>query len=211
MLESWDIDWMASSLLPPSSSSSSSGSFSSSGGSGSFSSLSKTSSQLSSWSQRIWNKRKRQHIIAGWDPAITWEATSITSNVWQIEAMSDQEILQKYGATRELMHQLSYCGLLLDIKRMIGEIDSSGDAAAAGTAGDAGTAANRQRLQQQEPLWSKLERIAIYRTCRFGQRPEVEVARLIAMGTHNRQRQKSEARPTSKKGGMWSWMKLVGR
>lgn len=187
MLESCAIDWMAYS----SSSSSPSSAFGSS--SSSSSSLTAASNQLSSWSHRKWSKRKRQAITATWQAAIDRDQSRIANNVARFEGMSPEEIRQKHDADLDVMLQLSSCGMLTDVKSVIDNIIDRD---------------SQWHQQQQKPsFWTRLDRVAIYRTCGFGASPEMEVARLMAVGAHAKKKAEGLA---PKKDGLWSWRRLMG-
>ncbi|KAF9144422.1 hypothetical protein BGX30_012880 [Mortierella sp. GBA39] len=186
LLESCDIDWMAYSSLSSSPSSASGSSFTSS------SSLNAGSNQLSSWSHRKWSKRKRQAITAKWQAAIDRDQSRIANNVARFEGMSPEEIRQKHDADLGVMLQLSSCGMLTDVKSVIDNIIDRDS--------------EWPQEQQKPSFWTRLDRVAIYRTCGFGASPEMEVARLMAAGAHAK---KAEGL-VPRKEGQWSWRKLIG-
>ncbi|KAG0306007.1 hypothetical protein BGZ97_000906 [Linnemannia gamsii] len=189
LLEGYDIDWMA-----YSSSSSAFGSSSSSSSSPSSSSFTAASGQLSTWSQRTLNKRKRQAITAAWQPILERDQSRIAKNVARFEGMSPEEIRQKHDADLEVMLQLSSCGTLLDVKSVIDDIID-----------------RDSRLQPQQYLfWKDLDRVAIFRGNAFGASPEVEVARLMAIGVQAKQKRNAREAAASKKDGLWSWRRLIG-
>ncbi|OAQ34569.1 hypothetical protein K457DRAFT_28458 [Linnemannia elongata AG-77] len=187
VLESCAIDWMAhssslssaSSVLGPSSSSSSS--------------LTAASNHLSVWSQRKLSKRKRQVITAMWQESIDRDQSRIANNVARFEGMSPEEIRQKHDADLDVMLQLSSCGMLTDVKSVIDNIIDRDS--------------QWHEPQQEPPIWPRLNRVAIYRTCGFGASPEAEVARLMAVSAHS---MKKAEGLVPKKDGRWSWRKLMG-
>lgn len=185
LLEGYEIDWIAYSSLssPPGSSFSSSSS----------PSLTGASSQLSTWSQRQLNNRKRQAITAAWQPILEGDQSRVAKNVARFEGMSPEEIRQKHDADLEMMLQLSSCGTLLDVKSVIDDIIDR----------------DSQPQLQPSPFWTKLDQVAIFRGCAFGASPEVEVARLMAVGAQARKK-KNDKDAASKKDGVWSWKRLIG-
>ncbi|KAG0293849.1 hypothetical protein BGZ96_002233 [Linnemannia gamsii] len=179
LLDGYDIDWMA-----YSSSSSSS-------------SLTTASSQLSLWSQRKINSQKRQAITAAWQPILERDQSRIAKNVARFDGMSPEEIRQKHDADLEVMLQLSSCGTLLDVKSVIDDII------------DRDSRSQPQQQQQLSPFWTRLDRVTICRECGFGASPEVEVARLMAVGAQAKTKNNGKG-AASRKDGLWSWRRFIG-
>ncbi|KAG0216119.1 hypothetical protein BGX33_000456 [Mortierella sp. NVP41] len=143
-----------------------------------------SSNTLSPWSQRNLNKMTRQKVFAEWTTAIARAESKIAENVQRVKSMSRERVQERYGADLDLMIQLSTLGYLVDVRSVLEEIDSG-----------------------KSDFWTRLERVAIYRTCVYGQRPEVEAARLMAIGSQSTIRTQAA---TPKSQGKWSWMKLIG-
>ncbi|KAF9153999.1 hypothetical protein BG015_002142 [Linnemannia schmuckeri] len=129
---------------------------------------------------------------------IDWMAYSSSWPSTTSPGMGPEEIRQKHDADLEVMLQLSSCGTLSDVKSAIdGIIDYDSPRQW------------QQQLQQQKPSFrTRLDRVAVYRTCGFGASPEVEVARLMAEGVQTKKKKAEGLVP--KKDGLWSWRELIG-